>query len=147
MYMYLKIRSSFTITQKKRKNTTNVPELGGMTQMPFTWSLHWWCNRKFTLWNCEIVAWIHHKFVSRLEFMVLVKVILIHCRIVFNLQAPVRRATSVCARACCFTFSVFCASSELSIALIIRSVYNHTHVVVSETRGSEYSHTSDDCTE
>ena len=31
--MYLKIRSSFTITKKKRQNTPNVPELGGMTQM------------------------------------------------------------------------------------------------------------------
>ena len=31
--MYLKIRSSFTITKKKRKNTPNVPELGGMTHL------------------------------------------------------------------------------------------------------------------
>ena len=31
--MYLKIRSSFTITKKKRQNTPNVPELGGMTHM------------------------------------------------------------------------------------------------------------------
>ena len=31
--MYLKIRSSFTITKKKRKNTPNVPELGGMTHI------------------------------------------------------------------------------------------------------------------
>ena len=31
--MYLKIRSSFTITKKKRQNTPNVPELGGMTHI------------------------------------------------------------------------------------------------------------------
>ena len=31
--MYLKIRSSFTITKKKRQNTPNVPELGEMTHM------------------------------------------------------------------------------------------------------------------
>ena len=32
--MYLKIRSSsFTITKKKRQNTPNVPELGGMTHV------------------------------------------------------------------------------------------------------------------
>ena len=31
--MYLKIRSSFTITKKKRQYTPNVTELGGMTHM------------------------------------------------------------------------------------------------------------------
>ena len=34
--MYLKIRSSFTITKKKRQNTPNVPELGGMTHLQAT---------------------------------------------------------------------------------------------------------------
>ena len=36
--MYLKIRSSFTITKKKKKrqNTPNLPELGGMTQIQIT---------------------------------------------------------------------------------------------------------------
>ena len=31
--MYLKIRSSFTITKKKRQHTPNVTELGGMTHL------------------------------------------------------------------------------------------------------------------
>ena len=42
--MYLKIRSSFTITKKKRKNTPNVPELGGMTLLALGITKHTFLN-------------------------------------------------------------------------------------------------------